>query len=112
MKKHARSRYFSEQFDSIAHEISILAIACDIDIFAEDAAERLLNNDETMCRRRNTAAFQKLRRHMLALYPLEERSIERVGAEQTKELLDEVRAAFRKLHNTGRPGSAPPLDED
>lgn len=107
MKKHAKSRYFSEQFDGIAHEISILAIACDIDVFAEDAADRLLNNDETMCRRRNPEAFQKLRRHLLALYPLEERSIERVGAEQTRELLDEVRAAFRELRNQGRPGSAP-----
>ena len=79
---------------------------------AGDAAERLLNNDETMCRQRNPEAFQKLRRHILALYPLEERSIERVGAEQTKELLDEVRAALRKLRNQGRPGSAPLPPDD
>ena len=106
-----KSRYFHEQFDAIAHEISILAIACDIDIFANDAADRILNNDTTVCRRSNPKAFEKLRHHLLALYPLEERSIERVGVEQTKEMLEEVRAAFRRLRNEGRAGSAPDPDD-
>ena len=52
-----KSRYFTEQIDGIVHEVSKLAIACDIDFFAPDAAERVLNNDETVCRRKNTAAF-------------------------------------------------------
>ena len=106
-----KSRYFGDQFGAIAREISILAIACDIDIFAEDVADRILNNDATVCRRNNPHAFEKLRHHLLALYPLEERSIERIGVEQTKELLDGVRAAFRKLRNEGRPGSAPGPDD-
>ena len=105
---HKRSRYFSEQFDAISHELSILGVACEIDFWAsEDVVERILHNDTTVCRRRNPEAFEKLRHHFLALYPLEERAIELIGAEQTRELLDEVRSALWKLRNEGKPGSAP-----
>ena len=72
-----RSRYFREQFDGVAHEISILAVACDIDVFSDDVADRIISNDDSVCRRHNPKAFEKLRHHILALYPLEERSIER-----------------------------------
>ena len=105
-----KSRYFRDQFDAIAHEVSILAIACDIDIFADDVADRILSNDVTVCRRSNPQAFEKLRHHLFALYPLEVRSIERLGVEQTKDMLEEVRAAFILLRNQGRPGSSAESD--
>ena len=106
-----KSRYYSDQFDAIGHELSVLCIACEIDLFADDAAERILRNDVTVCRRPNPAAFEKLRHHLMALYPLEEKSIARIGAGETKELIDEIRVALRKLHNLGRPGSAPPIEK-
>ena len=102
-----KSRYWSEQMDSIVHEVSRLAIACDIDFFAPDAAERILNNDATVCGCANPKAFEEMRHHLMAFFPLQERAIERLGAEETKEILDEVRAAIRELRNAGRPGSAP-----
>lgn len=106
-----KSRYFTEQLDGIAHEMSILAIACDIDFFDDSVAEKILNNDVTVCRRKNDIAFQKLRHHLMALYQVEEKSIERIGAEQTKEIVEYVRISIRELRNEGRPGSAPPIDE-
>lgn len=102
-----KSRYFTEQIDGIVHEVSKLAIACDIDFFAPDAAERVLNNDETVCRRKNTAAFQKIRRHLMAFYPLEEKAIERIGADRTLEIVEQVRAGIRHLRDEGKPGSVP-----
>ena len=107
-----KSRYYGEQIDAIVHEVSKLAIACDIDFYAPDAAERVLKNDETVCRRRNTVAFQKIRRHLMAFYPLEEKSIERIGADRTLEITKHVRAEISKLRNEGKPGSAPVIDED
>ena len=105
---HARSRYFREQFDAIAHELSILAIACDIDFFAgDDVVQRIMHNDAGVCGRDAPEAFEKLRHHLLALYPLEERAIERIGVEQTREILIEVRASIARLRNAGKPGSAP-----
>lgn len=104
---HAKSRYFSEQFDAIARELSVLAIACDIDFFGgDDVAEKILKNDASVCGRHNPAAFEKVRHHILALYPLEEKAIERIGADQTKEIIDEVRAAIKRLRDEGKPGSA------
>jgi len=96
-------RYFSEQLGAIGDEISKLMIALDIPIDSPDAAEKVLNNDDSICRRKNAAAFDKLRRHLLALYPLEERSIERIGAEQTKEILDQINKHLRDLRKAGKP---------
>ena len=39
----------------------------------------------------------------MALYPLEERSIERIGAQETSEILEEIREHLRKLRGMGRP---------
>ncbi|MGI9290355.1 MAG: hypothetical protein ACR2QG_03650 [Gammaproteobacteria bacterium] len=106
-----KSRYFTEQLDGIAHELSILAIACDIDFFNDQVADRILNNDLSVCGRKNDIAFKKLRHHLMALYQVEEKSIDRIGVQETKEIVDYVRLEIRKLHNLGRPGSAPPLDD-
>lgn len=95
-----KPRYWSEQMDGIAHEVSRLAVACDIDFFADDAAERILKDDETVCRKRNPAAFQKIRRHLMAFYPLEEHAIERIGAERTLEIVEQVREGIRQLRNS------------
>jgi hypothetical protein len=105
-----KSRYFGEQIDGIVHEVSRLAIACDIDFFADDAATRVLDNDETVCRKKNTAAFQKIRRHLMAYYPLEEKAIERIGADRTLEINQQVREALRRLRNEGKAGSSPGSD--
>lgn len=104
----SKSRYFSDQIDSIAHEVSRLAIACDIDIFAPNAAERVLDNDVSVCGRPNPKAFEEMRHHLMAFFPLRQKAIDRIGVEGTKEILDQVRDAIRELRNQGRPGSAPP----
>lgn len=100
-----KSRYFTDQFAALGDEISRLMIACDIDIDgSDDLAERILKNDASVCGRHNSQAFEKLRHHLLALYPLEERSIERIGAEQTQQILEAIRAHLRELRSIGRPG--------
>ena len=99
-----KSRFFSEQFAAIADEVSMLMIACDIDISLPDCADKILSNDYTICRQENRPAFDKLRHHLLALYPLEERSIERIGADQTKDILDGIRQHLAELRDMGRPG--------
>ena len=96
-------RYFSEQLAALGDEISKLLIALDIDIELPDVAEKVLNNDDSICGRKNQAAFDKLRKHFMALYPLEERSIERIGAQETSEILEEIREHLRKLRGMGRP---------
>lgn len=98
----SRHRHWSEQVGAVAREVSKLAIACDIELFQPGLAERILKNDESVCRRSNPQAFQRLRRHLMALFPLQERAIERLGPDETQAILDEVRAAVRALRDPGR----------
>ena len=100
----SKHRYFVDQIDGLAHELSRLAIACDIEIFVPGNAERILRNDDSVCGRKNPKAFEQMRHHLMALYPLEERAIERLGPEETQEILDEVRAAIERLRKAGSPG--------
>ena len=100
--------YFSRQIDGIAQELSMLAIACGIELGQDGLAERMLKGDESVCTRKNPEAFQKARRHLMALFSVEEDAIERLGAAETKEMLDKVRAAITDLRREGSPTQSVP----
>lgn len=93
--------YYGRQIDNIAHELSRLAIACDIELGKPGLAERILKNDEGVCRRKNPKAFRHMRQHLMALFSLEERAIHRLGPKDTKEILDQVRAAIVAIRQAG-----------
>ncbi len=93
--------YWGRQIDNIAHELSRLAIVCDIELGSPGLAERILKNDESVCGRSNPEAFRKIRQHLMALFSVEERAIDRVGAEDTREILDQVRAAIVAIRQAG-----------
>ncbi len=97
-----KSRVFTDQLTAIGDEVSMLMIALDIDIDTPNLADRVLSNDESVCRRFNPETFEKLRHHLLALFPLEERAIERIGAEETKEILDSISEHLHDLRNRGK----------
>ena len=48
------------------------------------------------------------RKHLMALFSVEEGSIERLGAAETKEMLDKVRAAVTDLRAAGSPSQSVP----
>jgi len=99
----SKHRAWAEGAGSVAKEVSRLAIACDIDIEKPGLAERILKNDESVCGRRNSAAFGKLRRLLMAFFPLKERMIDRLGPDDTLEILNQVRADIRRLREQGSP---------
>jgi len=90
------------QASAIAREVSMLAIACDIDINQDQIAQRVLNNDSTVCRRQNPKAFEKLRRHLMAFFPMKNKAIENLSAEHVGKALNEVRASIRELRDAGK----------
>ncbi|RLA35003.1 MAG: hypothetical protein DRR11_01085 [Gammaproteobacteria bacterium] len=90
------------QADAMAREISMLAIACNIDIDQDQVAQRVLKNDSSVCRRKNPQAFEKLRQHLMAFFPLKQRAIDRMSAEHVGKALNEVRASIRALRNAGK----------
>ena len=105
---------WGRQFESFATEFSRLCIACDIDILQPGIGERVLNNDESICGRRNQAAFKKLRRSFMAFYELEGKAIGRLGPEEVQLMLDQVRVEIAKLRGVVLEDSAPsesPIDK-
>ena len=96
-----KNRYWRDQLGAVAMQISKLAIACDIDVNAPGISERVLKNDDSVCRRKNPAAFRKLRTHLAVLYPLENAAIARVGAKETRDMRDEVWGEVLALRSAG-----------
>ena len=107
-----KHRHWGQQIEAIVGELSRLAMVCDIELGKPGLAERVLDNDESVCRRRNPEVFQKIRRHLMALLAVEERAIERLGVDQTREILDQVRAALTELRSAGGPGVSLPRQPD
>ena len=103
-----RHTYWGRQLDKLAHELSRLALICDIELGKPGLAERILKNDESICGKKNPEAFRQLRTHLMALFNVEGRAIERVGADDTKEILDQVRAAIVKIRQAGSPSHSLP----
>ena len=100
----SKTTYWSRQIDGIAHELSKLAIACDIELGKPGLAERILKNDETVCRRKNPQAFRQLRQHLMALFSL--------GPNDTREILEEVRAAIVSIRQAGSDANSLPKSFD
>ena len=96
------------QLHAVARELSKLTIACSISLDQQDLWERILRNDDSVCGRKNDEAFQQIRKHLMALFPMEEQAIDDIGAKATEEVLDEVRAAIAKLRLAGSPSASLP----
>ena len=96
--KHA---FWSRQIDALAHELSKQAIICDIELGKPGLAERILKNDESVCGRKNPKVFRQMRQHLMALFSLEAAAVERLGAADTKEILDAVRVAVTAIREAG-----------
>jgi hypothetical protein len=93
--------YWTRQIDGVARELSRLAIICDIELGRPGLAERILKNDETVCGRKSPKAFRQMRQHLMALFAIEERAIDRLGPEDTKQILDQVRSAIATIRKAG-----------
>ena len=93
--------YWARQIDGLAHELSKLAIVCDIELGKPGLAERILKNDASVCGHKNPEAFRQLRQHLMALFSLEAGAVERLGAKDTKEILDQVRAVIIDIRQAG-----------
>jgi hypothetical protein len=102
---------WGRQIDAIAHELSELAIVCDIELGRPGLAERILKNDKSVCGRDDPEVFQQMRQHLMALFTLEERAIEQLGPEDTQAILDQVRASIIALRKAGSAGHSLPSDE-
>jgi len=102
--------YWGRQIDNLAQELSKLALVCDIELGKPGLAERILKNDESVCGRKNPKAFRQMRQHLMALFSVEAGAVERLGPDDTKEILDQVRDAIVKVRQAGSPSHSLPKE--
>ena len=103
--------YWGRQIGAIARELSRLAIVCDIELGRPGLAERILKNDRSVCGRDDPEVFRQMRQHLMALFTVEERAIEQLGPEETKDILDQVRASVIEIRKAGSVSQSLPIDE-
>ena len=95
--------YWSRQLNNLAAEMSRLCIICDIKMLEPGIGERVLKGDQSVCGRKNPEVFETLRKHLMAYCHLEEKAIRRLGIDDVRIMLDDVRAAIAQLRGEERP---------
>ena len=95
-KSQAKNQYWGRQIDAIVAELSRMAIACDIDILDPNVALKALRGDESVCKRKNPAAFKRIHELLILLFTTSGKSLDRMGdadfASLAGPVLDKVRA--------------------
>lgn len=76
--------------DGIADELMRLSIACDLRLRDPGVVERILGNDETVCGTRNPIGFQKLQHLLKATFDSVNKSVGRIGPDETKQIIDAI----------------------
>jgi hypothetical protein len=76
--------------DGIADELMRLSIACDLRLRDPGVVERILRNDDTVCGTRNPIGFQKLQNLLKATFDSINKSVGRIGPDETKQILDAI----------------------
>jgi hypothetical protein len=90
---------WSRHLDRIADELKHLSIACGVRLRDEGVVERILRNDASVCGRKNEIGFEKLQKLLIATFDSLGKSIDRIGPEETKRVVDAIRA--RQEDDTG-----------
>jgi hypothetical protein len=52
-----------------------------------------------------------MRQHLMALFTVEERAIEQLGPDETKDILDQVRESVIEMRKAGSASQSLPIDE-
>lgn len=90
--------------DAIGDELMRLAIACDVRLRDPDVIDRILRNDDTVCGRRNPVGFRKLQSLVKATFSSVNKSVDRIGLEETRQITQAIMARLdqkRALGGTG-----------
>ena len=95
---------WTRHLEGIADELLHLAVACDIRLRDPGVIERILRNDMSVCGRKNEIGFEKLRKLLMATFDSIGKSIDRIGPQETREIVETITRHSknrRDFHGTG-----------
>ncbi|MBL8201578.1 MAG: hypothetical protein JNK40_11440 [Chromatiales bacterium] len=76
--------------DAIGDELMRLSIACDLRLRDPGVIDRILKNDDTVCGTRNPIGFQKLQSLVKATFSSVNKSVDRIGLEETQQITQAI----------------------
>jgi hypothetical protein len=97
----SRHKTWERHFDGIGEELLRLAIACDLRLRDPGVIDRILANDDTVCGIRNPIGFHKLHLLVKAMYDSIEKSLGRIGPEETRLITDALTERLERLRAIG-----------
>jgi hypothetical protein len=101
--KHAA---WTRHLDAIGDELMRLAIACGVRLKDPGVIDRILQNDDTVCGRKNKIGFRKLHDLVKATFDSIGKATNRIGPQETKLIIDAITERLdrrRELGGTGAP---------
>ena len=90
---------WERHFNAIGNELVRLSIACDVDLSKPGVVERVIKNDASVCGRKNEIGFEKLHNLVIATFNSLGKSIDRIGADETKKITDAINAHMQQMRD-------------
>ena len=81
---------WSRHFNAIGDELLRLTTICEVDLRAPGVIERILQNDDTVCGKRNAIGFRKLRALLIATFDSLGKAMDRLGADEIHKITAEI----------------------
>jgi len=72
-------------------------VACDVDILDPNAIAQAVRGDESICRRKNTAAFKRMHDLLVMLFQVGGKSLDRVGDADFNDVVAPILEKLRAL---------------
>ncbi len=98
----ALSRSYIARLDELLH----LTTICGVRLADPGVVERILKNDATVCSKSNPIGFRKLRALLMATFGSLNEPIDRIGPEQTKQLVESIIERNGRQRDLGGTGSS------
>jgi hypothetical protein len=103
---------WARHFDTIGDELLRLTTVCGVNLREPGVVERIVKNDETVCTKKNTIGFRKLRELVMATFSSLNKAADRIGPEETKVIVDAIMERLDRRRELGgsstrRPTSTP-----
>ena len=95
------SVWHERQLGTVDTEIARLAAICDIRMLDPGVIERVISGDESVCGRSSEKAFKQLRSLVGLHYSLTAESIESIGPEESRKILDRIREHLGRRYDIG-----------